>query len=200
MLFGAFLRVSLFLALVCYMAPKRKSIPSQNPLCSGTSISSDTTPSHVRFCDDKAWKDFSENFSRRGIHLECQVILSDFSDTDFPTVIYSWGWELLCGIPITCPPVIIQEFYSNMNGFDYSVPQFITCVWGTRFVVIPDIVFEVLHVPRVAHPNYPGCDRLKTCLKMNSRLSFVRHPHLGVIVKTPLAWALQMVQDSLTWW
>ena len=28
-------------------------------------------------------------------------------------------------------------------------------------VVTPDIVFEVLHIPRVAHPDYPGCDHLK---------------------------------------
>ena len=27
-------------------------------------------------------------------------------------------------------------------------------------VVTPDIVSEVLHVPRIAHPNYPGCERL----------------------------------------
>ena len=31
------------------------------------------------------------------------------------------------------------------------------------------------------------------CPKMNSCLSFVRHLHLGVIVKTPLNWALQKV-------
>ena len=32
-------------------------------------------------------------------------------------------------------------------------------------VVAPNIVFEVLHVPKVAHPDYPGCDRLKTVSK-----------------------------------
>ena len=32
-------------------------------------------------------------------------------------------------------------------------------------MVTLDIVFEVLHVPRVAHPDYPGCDRLKTVSK-----------------------------------
>ena len=50
------------------MAPKRKSI--------------DPTPSHVRFRDDKAHKDFSENFSRCVIHLECKVVLLYFSDID----------------------------------------------------------------------------------------------------------------------
>ena len=50
------------------MAPKRKSTPSGNPLCSGASSSSDPTPSHVQFRDGKARQDFLENFSKRGIH------------------------------------------------------------------------------------------------------------------------------------
>ena len=32
-------------------------------------------------------------------------------------------------------------------------------------VVTSDIVSKVLHAPRVAHPNYLGCDRLKTMFK-----------------------------------
>ena len=52
-----------------------------------------------------------------------------------------------------------------MHGFDYSVPHFVTCVRGMRIIVILDIVFEVLHVPTVAHPNYPSCNRLKTVSK-----------------------------------
>ena len=59
--------------------------------------------------------------------------------------------------PVTCPFVIIQEFYSNMQRFNYSVPHFTTCVQGMIIVIILDIVSEVLHVPRVAHPDYPGC-------------------------------------------
>ena len=72
------------------MAPKRKSTPSQNPLLSGAS-SSDPTPSHVKFRDEKAKLDFSENFSRCGIHSKRQVVLLDFSDTDLLTVIHSRG-------------------------------------------------------------------------------------------------------------
>ena len=79
-------------------------------------------PSHVRFRDEKAKSDFLKNFSRRGIHSERQVVLSDFSNTNLPTVIYSKGWESLCGAPVTCPSLIIQEFYSNVHGFDYSIP------------------------------------------------------------------------------
>ena len=58
------------------MAPKRKSTPSRNPLHSGASSSSDSTPLHVRLRDEKARQDFSKNFSKRGIHSEHHVILS----------------------------------------------------------------------------------------------------------------------------
>ena len=147
------------------MAPKRKSTPSQNPLSSEVSISSEPTPSHVWFRDEKAKSDFFENFSRRGIHSKCQVILSNFSDTDLPTDIHSREWESLCDVPITYSSVLIQEFYSNMHGFDLSVPLFITRVRGTRIVVTLEIVFDVLRVPRAEHPDYYGCDRLKTVSK-----------------------------------
>ena len=61
--------------------------------------------------------------------------------------------------------MIIQEFYSNMHGFNISVPHFITHVRGTRIVVTPDIVSEVLHVPRIAHHDNLSCDRLRTVSK-----------------------------------
>ena len=105
-----YLFLSPFLSLVyvsCIMAPKRKSTPSWNPLRSGASTSSNTTPSHVQFRDDKTLQDFSENFSRRGVHSECQVILSDFSNTDLPTVIYNRGWKSLCDVLVTCPSLLI---------------------------------------------------------------------------------------------
>ena len=108
---------------------------------------------------------FFENFCRRGIHLECHVILSDFSDTNLPTVIHSMGWESLYDILVTCPSVIIQEFYSNMHGIDTSIPHFFSRVRGTRIIVTSEIVSKVLHVPRVAHPDYPSCDRLRIVSK-----------------------------------
>ena len=95
---GTFFILSLSLALVCSMAPKRKFTLSQNPLHSEASSSSDPTPSFVWFHDNEARKDFSENFCRRGIHSERHIVLSDFSDTDLPTVIHSRGWESLCDI------------------------------------------------------------------------------------------------------
>ena len=111
-LFGAFLIVSFFplsilFTLIVFMAPKCKSTLSQNPLHSGASSSSDPTPSHIRFRDEDTRKDFSENFSRRGVHSKRRVILVDFADTELPDVIHSWGWESLCDVPVTCPSMLI---------------------------------------------------------------------------------------------
>ena len=182
------------------MAPKCKSAPSRNPLCSGESSSFDPTLSSIQFYDEQAWKDFSENFSRRGVHLEHWVILLDFSDTDLPTTIHSRGWESFCGVLVTCPSVIIQEFYSNMHRFDYFIPQFSTHVRGIRMVVTPDIVSEVLHVPRVGILTTLVLSVWGQCPKTSSGLYFVRHLLHGVIVKTPHARPLLKVRESLTWW
>jgi len=103
------------------MAPKRKSTPARNPLGFRPS-SSDTPPLHVRFRDGKAQQDFLENFQRRGVHLERHVILSDFFDTPLLGVIRTRGWESLCEMPLRCPIVFIQEFYSNIHGIDTSIP------------------------------------------------------------------------------
>ena len=43
-------------------------------------------------------------------------------------------------------------------------------------VIAPNIVSEVLHVPRVAHPDYSGCDRLKTVSKDNLASLFCETP------------------------
>ena len=89
------------------MAPKCKSIPARNLLRSGASSSIDPSPSTIQFRDDDAFKAFSKNFSRQGIHSERQVVLSDFADTDLPSVIHSRGWESMCDVPVACPLVLI---------------------------------------------------------------------------------------------
>ena len=63
-----------------------------------------------------------------------------------------------------------------MHGFDFSVPLFITRVRGMRIVVTPDIVSNVLRVPRVEYLDYPGCDRLKTVSKDEFISSFCERP------------------------
>ena len=106
------------------------------------------------------------------------MILSNFFNTPLPDVIHTRGWESLCKIPLRCPTMIIQEFYSNMNGIDTSVPQFATHIRGTRIVVTLDLVFEILHVPQVAHPDYPGCQCLRTVSKDDILSHFCETPSL----------------------
>ena len=72
-----------------------------------------------------------------------------------------------------------------MQGFDYSVSYFITRIRGTRIVVIPDIVSEVLHVPRIAHPDYPGYDHLRTMSKDELSSLFYETPYWGDHQNTP---------------
>ena len=158
------------------MAPKRKSIPARNPFHSGASSSSNSAPLSLRFRDDDAHKAFSENFSRWVIHSECQVILSNFADTDLPFVIHSRGWESLCDVPVTCPLVLIQEFYSNMHEIDRSVPLFFTRVRGTRIPVILQLVADVLHVLRIEFLDYPSCERLRIVSRDELMSSFCERP------------------------
>ena len=47
-----------------------------------------------------------------------------------------------------------------MHGLDSSVPLFHTHVRGTRIVVTPELVSDVLCVPRVEYPDYLDCERL----------------------------------------
>ena len=63
-----------------------------------------------------------------------------------------------------------------MYQIDTSVPHFFSCVRGTCIVVTPEIVFEVLHVPRIAHLDYLGCERLRTVSKDELSSHFCETP------------------------
>ena len=79
-------------------------------------------------------------------------------------------------VPVTCPSMLIQEFYSNMHGLDSSVPFFHTRIQGTRIVVTPQLVADVLHVSRVEHLDYHGCERLRTVSKDKMISTFCECP------------------------
>ena len=61
--------------------------------------------------------------------------------------------------------MIIHEFYYNMHGFDTSVPHFITHIRSPHIVVTPDIVSEVLYIPKLAYLDNPSYDHLRTVSK-----------------------------------
>ena len=52
-----------------------------------------------------------------------------------------------------------------MHGFDSSIPRILTSVRGICIVVTPELISNVLHVPRISHPDYLGCPRLLTMSK-----------------------------------
>ena len=108
--------------------------------------------------------------------MERQVVLSDFANTNLPSVIHSRGWESLCDVPVTCPLVLIQEFYSNMHGIDRSVPLFFTRVRGTCIPITPQLVANVLWVPRIEFPDYPSCVRLRTVSRDELMSAFCERP------------------------
>ena len=171
------------------MAPKqRKSTLARNPRQGSESSSSalPIVPSHIRFHDEKAKTDFFENFQDRGVDSEYQVILSDFADTPFPEIIQTQDWESLLEKPTRCPVMFIQEFYSNIHGIDTTVPQFVTTFRGTCIVVTSDLISEVIRVPTVAHPDYPGCECLQTVFRDDLLSHFCDKPSLwGGALNTP---------------
>ena len=75
-------------------------------------------------------------------------------------------------VPVTCPLVLIQEFYSNMHRIDLSVPLFFTRVRGTRIPVTPQLVADVLRVPRIEFLDYPSCEHLRTLSRDELMSSF----------------------------
>ena len=75
--------------------------------------------------------------------------------------------------------MFIQEFYSNIHGINTFVPQFAITLTGTRIVVTPDLISEILHVSRVSHPIYPDYQHLRTMSKDEL---------LSQSCKTPFVW------------
>jgi len=72
--------------------------------------------------------------------------------------------------------VLIQEFYFNLHGFDFSIPLFHTHIRGTYIAVTSQLVADVFYVPRVEFPNYPGCERLRTVSKDELKFVFCERP------------------------
>ena len=58
----------------------------------------------------------------------------------------------------------------------YLVPLFSTRVQGTCIVVTPQLVADVLYVPRVEHPDYLRCEHPRTVSKDEMIFAFCNHP------------------------
>ena len=63
-----------------------------------------------------------------------------------------------------------------MHGIDRSVPLFFTCVRGTCIPITLQLVADVLRVPRIDFPDYPGCECLRTVSRDELMSSFCERP------------------------
>ena len=57
------------------------------------------------------------------------------------------------------PGVLLQHAWTRFFSTSH------TSVRGTLIVVTSELVSDVLHVPRVKHPDYPGCEHQRTMSK-----------------------------------
>ena len=63
-----------------------------------------------------------------------------------------------------------------MHEIDRSVPLFFTRVRGTRIPITPQLVANVLRVPRIEFPDYPGCERLRIVSRDELKSAFCESP------------------------
>ena len=63
-----------------------------------------------------------------------------------------------------------------MHGIDCSVPLFFTRVRGTRIPITPQLVADVLQVPRIEFPDFPSCERLRTVSRDELMFAFCERP------------------------
>ena len=63
-----------------------------------------------------------------------------------------------------------------MHEIDYSVPLFFSHVRGTLIPITPQLVVDVLRVPRIEIPNYPSYERLRTVSRNELMSAFCERP------------------------
>ena len=63
-----------------------------------------------------------------------------------------------------------------MHGIDRSVPLFFTHIRGTRIPITPQLVADVLWVPRIKFPDYPACEHLRTMSRDELMSAFCEGP------------------------
>ena len=63
-----------------------------------------------------------------------------------------------------------------MHGIDRFVPHFVTHVRGISIPVTPQLIVDVLRVPRVEFPDYPSGEHMRTVSKDELMSAFCEHP------------------------
>ena len=65
-----------------------------------------------------------------------------------------------------------------MHRIDISIPHFVTRVRGISIPVTPQLIADVLRVPRIEFPNYPSCEHLRTMSKDELMSTFCERPSM----------------------
>ena len=63
-----------------------------------------------------------------------------------------------------------------MHEIDRSIPLFFTHVRGKRILITPQLVVDVLRVPRIEFPDYPSCELLRTMSRDELMSAFCERP------------------------
>ena len=63
-----------------------------------------------------------------------------------------------------------------MHEIDRSIRFFFTRVRGTCILVTPQLVADVLRVPRIEFLDYPSCERLRTMSRDELMSAFCERP------------------------
>ena len=63
-----------------------------------------------------------------------------------------------------------------MHEIDRLVPLFFIRVRGTSIPITPQLIANVLRVPRIEFPDYPSCERLRTVSRDELMFAFCKRP------------------------
>ena len=73
-----------------------------------------------------------------------------------------------------------------MHGIDHLVPFFFTRIRGTRIPITPQLVADVLQVPRIEFPDYPSYECLRAVSRDKLMSTFYEHLSVwGELLFTP---------------
>ena len=67
-----------------------------------------------------------------------------------------------------------------MHEIDHFIPFFFTCIRGIHIPVTPQLVANVLRIPRIEFPDYPSCERLRTVSRDELMSAFCDRPSAWV--------------------
>ena len=63
-----------------------------------------------------------------------------------------------------------------MHEINHLVPLFFNRVRGMHIPITPQLVVDVLQVPRIEFPDYPSCEHLRTISRDELMSAFYEHP------------------------